>query len=82
MGTIKLPIRTTNMLKDLIARRNSINEMIQTVVLTAADTLNVPDGYELRDVEVGFEQVEKTGVEQAAPGTFRIDAPPAPAVDA
>ena len=53
-NTIPVPPRTADRLKELIAQRNQLNMMIDVVVATASELLDVPPDYELFNIDVGW----------------------------
>lgn len=51
---ILLPAATQERLKALIQQRDQINQLIDTIIATARDLLNVPDDYQIGMIDRGF----------------------------
>lgn len=55
MEPIKIPTATANRLAALLQERDRVQGQINLIIQTAGEALGVPDGWELRDLSVGFE---------------------------
>lgn len=54
MEPIPVPIKTAERLRFLIGQRDQLNMMIDVVVATASELLDVPPDYELFNIDVGW----------------------------
>lgn len=61
---VRLPEQTQRTLAELVRQRDQINAALDLAVATARDCLGVPQGWVLRNLEVGFEPPAAPG----APG--------------
>lgn len=52
--TVKLPGRTRELLENLIRERERINQLIEATVQATRAALDVPDGWQLTNLEQGF----------------------------
>lgn len=58
-----LPPDVRNRLDRLVERQAHVRELIEAVIQTASESLGVPDGYALRDINIGFERSSPNGEE-------------------
>lgn len=54
MNVIAIPTKTRERMERVVTQREVLNAQLDAIVLTLRDTLNVPDGYTLTDINVGF----------------------------
>lgn len=54
MSTIQFPPKTLEVLETLLRQQQAIDTQINAIVATARQCLNVPDGYTIGDVRLGF----------------------------
>lgn len=59
MQTIQLPPQTRSRIEALLAQRNTLQNLLNAIIDTAAEALQVPPDYELRDLNVGWQQKEQ-----------------------
>lgn len=52
---IAIPPKTQARLAELVTAGQSIQQQIDGIVSTLREALDVPEGYQLRDVRIGFE---------------------------
>lgn len=54
MKTIAIPPKTQQRLTDLVNTQQNVQNIINAILDTLRETLEVPDDYEVRDIRVGF----------------------------
>ena len=54
MTVIPLPPKTRERLAELIRQRDVVTALIDTTIATAREALEVPDNWQIADVQTGF----------------------------
>lgn len=52
---VRLPARTRQTLQELLRKRDELAAALELGIGTARDCLGVPEGWQLRNLDVGFE---------------------------
>ncbi len=59
MNTIPLTPESKALIERLLQERNAAQERLDVAVVATKAALGVPDGYDMRDLSVGFEEVQR-----------------------